>query len=121
MITALARPLQIERTVRDEANAPVKQRALEVERAEDFSTLAFGKRITGWRYLPYFYCKRYPHLLLAPAPSSLAPAQVVVYDAEHDFIASAKGRYPHVVSRFSFADLFHRRLEYGRCRNRGNR
>src|SRR5688572_14578673 len=106
MITAPARHHQIERTVRDEANALVKQRALEVERAEDLGVLAFGVRITGWRYLPYFYWKRYPHLLLAPAPHSLAPSRVVLYDAERDCMAAVKARQPHVVSQFSFADLF---------------
>jgi hypothetical protein len=106
MITAPARPHEIERAVRDEANALATQRAREVERAEDFGVLAFGERITGWRYLPYFHWKRYPHLLLAPAPQSLAPSRVVLYDAERDCIAAVRARQPHIVSQFSFADLF---------------
>jgi hypothetical protein len=107
MITTLARPHEIERAVRDEANALARQRAREVERAEDLSALAFGERIHGWRFMSHFRAKRYPWLL-ASAPSSLTPAQLVIYDTRHDFIMAVRfsqGK-ARVVSHFSFADLF---------------
>jgi hypothetical protein len=107
MITALLPPHEIERTVRDETNTLRKQRAREVERAEDLSALAFGNRITGWRFMSHFRAKRYPWLL-ASAPSSLTPAQLVIYDTRHDCIMAVRfsqGK-ARVVSHFSFADLF---------------
>jgi hypothetical protein len=107
MITASLRPHEIERTVRDETNALRKQRAREVERAEDLSALAFGERIHSWRFMSHFRAKRYPWLL-ASAPSSLAPAQLVIYDTRHDCIMAVRHHHgkARVVSHFSFADLF---------------
>jgi hypothetical protein len=107
MITASLRSDEIEGTVRGEANALAKQRAREVERAEDLSALAFGNRITGWRFLPYFVAKRYLWLI-APAPSSLKTAQVVMYDPRNDCIMAVRHHHgkARIVAHFSFADLF---------------